>query len=106
MSLLEQLEKMIYEGEYDINDQNGLADVMEAGVSVEKGVMAGDVNQKELAIGRKIEMEHTTNPEIAEKIALDHLAEIPDYYTRLVKMEKEAGRNLDEYLNMDIKNEY
>ena len=46
---------------------------------------------KELAAGIKIEMEHTDNPAIAKSIAKDHLSEIPDYYTRLIKMEKEAG---------------
>ena len=46
---------------------------------------------KEIAMGVKVEMEHTTSPIIAEKIAWDHLVEIPDYYTRLAKMEKEAG---------------
>ena len=50
----------------------------------------GEVDAKELAMGVKVEMEHTTNKNIAEKISMDHLAEIPDYYTRLAKMEKEA----------------
>ena len=31
---------------------------------------------------------------IATRIALDHLAELPDYYTRLKKMEEE-GKNLN-----------
>jgi len=46
---------------------------------------------KELEMGIKVEMEHTTDPTISRKIAMDHLVEIPDYYTRLAKMEKEAG---------------
>ena len=46
---------------------------------------------KQLEIGIKVEMEHTTNPVLARKISLDHLVEISDYYTRLAKMEKEAG---------------
>jgi len=50
-----------------------------------------DVDVAELKTGVKIEMEHTNDAAIAKKIALDHLAEIPDYYTRLVKMEKDAG---------------
>lgn len=57
-----------------------------------------DVDQKQLRMGIKIEMEHVPDStpkvlakEIAIRIALDHLAEIPDYYTRLIKMEKEAG---------------
>lgn len=40
--------------------------------------------------GKKIEREHTDDPNLTVEIAKDHLAEIPDYYTRLEKMEKEA----------------
>lgn len=43
----------------------------------------------QLKIGIKIEKEHTNNPIIAKAIAKDHLSEIPDYYTRLIKMEKQ-----------------
>ena len=42
-------------------------------------------------INAKIEAEHTIYPFMARRIALDHLAEISDYYTRLKKMEAEAG---------------
>ena len=34
-------------------------------------------------MGIKVEMEHTDDPKKAEKIALDHLAENPFYYTAL-----------------------
>jgi hypothetical protein len=47
--------------------------------------------EKQLAMGIKIEMEHTADKEIAREIAMDHLAEIPDYYTRLKNMETKAG---------------
>ena len=50
-----------------------------------------DVDETELSMGISVEMEHTNNRDVAERIALDHLAEIPDYYTRLLAMEKEAG---------------
>jgi hypothetical protein len=52
--------------------------------------------------GMDVELEHgtfggTTNvtdddPEFTGKIALAHLHEFPDYYTRLERMEKEAER--------------
>ena len=42
-------------------------------------------------MGMDVEMEHTTDKETAKRIALDHLAEIDDYYTRLKKMEEDAG---------------
>jgi hypothetical protein len=55
------------------------------------GKDASDFDPKEIAMGMKVEMEHTTNKDIAKRIACDHLTEIPDYYTRLKKMEAEAG---------------
>lgn len=45
---------------------------------------------KQLKIGTEIELEHTDDRKEAEKIAKDHLNECPDYYTRLVKLEKEC----------------
>jgi hypothetical protein len=38
--------------------------------------------------GISVEMEHAKSFRIAKEIALDHLLELPDYYTRLEKMEK------------------
>lgn len=46
--------------------------------------------------GKKIEMEHTDDPKEAERVAMDHLVEFPDYYDRLIKMEKEAEKELNE----------
>lgn len=54
-------------------------------------------DEKEVAKGIKVEMEHTSNKEMARRIALDHLTEIPGtgkndgYYSLLLKMEKDAG---------------
>lgn len=72
----------------------------------------GDVSDPELARGKQIEMEHLPtmlrirdscfsdsgergvvkmdNKDMSESISLDHLSELPDYYTRLDKMEQEA----------------
>jgi Protein of unknown function (DUF5661) len=62
---------------------------------------AGDVDVEQLRMGLSVELEHgsqdpatdvTQDDEtITAKIALAHLREIPDYYTRLAAMEKEAG---------------
>jgi hypothetical protein len=41
-------------------------------------------------MGIQVEFEHTDDFSIAKFIAKDHLAEIPDYYIRLKKMEDEA----------------
>lgn len=46
---------------------------------------------KQLAMGMAVEKEHTSDPEMAKEIALDHIAERPDYYTRLKKVEEEHG---------------
>jgi hypothetical protein len=52
-----------------------------------------DFSEKQLSVGDRIEKEHTTDPAKAHEIAKDHLEEIPDYYTRLVKMEREAEKS-------------
>ena len=41
------------------------------------------IHPGELRMGIRVEMEHTDDPKKAEKIALDHLAENPFYYTAL-----------------------
>ena len=63
---------------------------------------AGDVDLEQFRMGLAIELEHgsqdpatnVTNDDetITGKIALAHLREIPDYYTRLAAMEREAER--------------
>jgi Protein of unknown function (DUF5661) len=63
---------------------------------------AGDVDLEQFRMGLAIELEHgsqdpatnVTNDDetITGKIALAHLREISDYYTRLAAMEREAER--------------
>ena len=65
-------------------------ELMEAGKS--KGEK-DKVNETQLAMGKEVEKEHTSNQEIAEKITRDHLAEIPDYYTHLKEMEDNVKKN-------------
>jgi hypothetical protein len=48
--------------------------------------------QKQLDMGEPIEHEHTGDHDLARDIALQHLDEIPDYYTRLKKMEASAKK--------------
>jgi hypothetical protein len=57
-----------------------------------------DFDKQQLAMGEEVEQEHAKGDRtLAREIARDHLQEIPDYYTRLKKMEdaapkrKEAG---------------
>lgn len=51
--------------------------------------------KKQLKMGIETEKEHTNNPDIAKSIAKDHLGEIPDYYTRLKKMEKQGKKDIE-----------
>ena len=49
--------------------------------------------QKQLDMGEPIEHEHTKDHDLAKDIALQHLDEIPDYYSRLKKMETDAKKH-------------
>jgi hypothetical protein len=49
----------------------------------------GDFDSKQLAMGVKVEMEHTSDRHVAMEIAMDHLKEDPRYYTKLKKVHKE-----------------
>jgi hypothetical protein len=44
--------------------------------------------QKELDKGINVEHEHTESDKTAKTIAMDHLFEDPEYYTKLANMEK------------------
>jgi hypothetical protein len=43
---------------------------------------------QQLVKGIKVEMEHTDDIEVAKEIAMDHLAEDPNYYTKLKRIEE------------------
>lgn len=68
-----------------------LQSFLSAGKFFESGKKESDFDPKEIEIGIKVEMEHTNNPKIAKRIALDHIVEsLPvSYYTKLAAMEKE-----------------
>ncbi len=59
--------------------------------------------QKQLDMGEPIEHEHTKDHKLAMEIALQHLDEIPDYYTRLKKMEADAKKHHKKF--KDVKEE-
>lgn len=50
-----------------------------------------EVDPEQLKKGIKIEMEHTDDPLIAEKIARDHITEDPIYYDKLEKIESKKN---------------
>lgn len=86
--------------ELDLDEALGL----EEGIS--KNMTAEDIAKKhnvsvddikaQLEKGIKVEKEHTDDESKAERIALDHLFEIPNYYDKLDKMEKSALLNLQD----------
>jgi len=67
-----------------------LKSFMNAGRFVKSGKSENDFDRTQINMGINVEMEHTTNKMIAKRIALDHLTELSDYYTRLAIMEKEG----------------
>jgi hypothetical protein len=50
-----------------------------------------DLDPKQLEMGLKVEMEHTGDKNVAREIALDHLTEDPQYYSKLKVMESKKG---------------
>jgi hypothetical protein len=57
-----------------------------------KSVTADKFDPEQIKMGMEVEKEHTDDPALTVEIAKDHLTEIPDYYTRLKKMEDEAKK--------------
>lgn len=70
------------------------AKLKEKGKSRNKPDSAYDPEQ--LAMGTKVEMEHGLGKDAAKEIAKDHLEEMPDYYTKLAKMEAQKSLNKSE----------
>ena len=103
MSIFNELGKYVVESDDDTIqlDDIDISDIMQQGLSYKNNFTEDDADPEELKMGLSVEMEHTNNKAISKKIALDHLSEIPDYYTRLRKMEEEAGRNVEEWFDGD-----
>ena len=66
----------------------GLAKGMTLNDIAKKHKISVDTIVKELKKGMKVEMEHTTDVNVAKEIAFDHLYEDPKYYDKLAKIEK------------------
>jgi len=83
------------------NREFSVEDARDIGERIGIDWQAGDVDLEQFRMGLSIELEHgrqdlatnVTNDDelITGKIALAHLREIPDYYTRLEAMERAAG---------------
>lgn len=66
-------------------DKKSRKDVIPGGLADKK--QPADFNPIKLKAGIKVEMEHTSDPKIAEEIAMDHLTEDKDYYNKLKEIE-------------------
>jgi hypothetical protein len=99
--LIEEVEKV----------RGGLSDNMTVEQIAEKHGVSVEVIEMQIEKGKEIEMEHTDDEKEAIKVTMDHLVEIPDYYDRLIKMEKDAEEELKESMLLlteaekEVKNE-
>ena len=74
-------------GVFDVSEI-GIGDVGigDSGIGGDGGVsIASEYDESELSKGIEVEMEHTDDKEEAKKIAIDHLKEDPNYYSKLEK---------------------
>ena len=71
---------------------------LEQFLEIQKPAKEKDVDPKELKMGIKIELEHTDDKAEAKKIALQHLAENPKYYSKLKKHVEEEQLNISQRL--------
>ena len=76
------------------NLKGGKADKLSIEDIAKKHKLSVEEIEAQIEMGKKVEMEHVSDVKLAKEIAMDHLEEIPDYYTRLNKMEKEAKKEL------------
>lgn len=86
-----QLKGIFKEDEDKID--GGLADNMTLADIANKHGRPTDHIQSQYKIGIKVEREHTDDNEKASEITRDHLWEDPDYYTKLVEMEKNKEKD-------------
>ena len=66
----------------------GLAKGLSLNDIAEKHGVSVDIMVAEFKKGIAVEMEHTTDREVAKEITLDHLFEDPKYYDKLAKVEE------------------
>jgi hypothetical protein len=63
-----------------------------------KGRRPSDFDPIQLAVGTKVEMEHTTDRRVAQRIAMDHLTEDRNYYKKLAKIHLDGSRYRRQHL--------
>lgn len=85
-----EVEDKAYELATETAKKDSKGDKLEGGKA--DGKSPGDFDATQMAMGKKVEREHTNDPALAEEISSDHLSELPDYYSRLKKMEDAAPK--------------
>lgn len=55
--------------------------------------LPSDFDEKQLSMGIKVEMEHTKDKKIAQEIAMDHLVEDKNYYSKLKEVHTEKSNS-------------
>ena len=98
-----------YKKELDLDEALGLNEGISGNMTVEDiakkhNVPVEDI-KAQLEKGIKVEKEHTNDESKAERIALDHLFEIPNYYDKLDKIEKSVLKESNDYSYETIKNQ-
>jgi hypothetical protein len=76
--------------------EGGIADKMTIEDIAKKHGVPNEVIEEQIKKGIEVEMEHTDSEEKAMEISMDHLVEFPDYYDRLLEMEREAKAEIKE----------
>jgi hypothetical protein len=94
--LLAWLKKNGYKPEKDIKEESELKSVPSLEDSAKKHNVDIETLKKQLEKGIKIEKEHTKDEKVAEKIALAHIDERPDYYVQIDKLEKKPVEKVAE----------
>jgi hypothetical protein len=85
-TIIDRVLKSLFEDE-ECGCDDSSKPVMSVESIAKKHKVSVEVIKDQLKMGIKVEKEHTNNKEKAESIALQHLAEKPDYYTKLKKVE-------------------
>jgi hypothetical protein len=87
-TVVERILSSLNEDEGCSCDDKDTKPVMSIGSIAKKHKVSVEDIKAQLKMGIKVEREHTTDRNDAKNIALQHLAELPDYYTKLKKVEK------------------
>lgn len=87
----------------DVDDVDDDGEELEGGLADEEPLPQFDSEQ--ILKGIEVELEHTKDPKVALEIAMDHLMELPDYYTRLEAMEQQGEEELGDDPSIDAPEE-